>query len=164
MSQFSRDLAQQIIRSSAFLETLTDLMASEIENQLRAAAGGDRIYIPKTTSLEDKHTRNQMIRAQFTGANLDALPDAAGVDEKHESMSPILLVAAVKVTVASADLRLYRYDAGLARWVPSAAGTTTVDVGVHELRYNTAGIDGLYAMVNESATGTVEYVFREGRN
>lgn len=73
MSQFSRDLAQQIIRSSAFLETLTDLMATEIENQLRAAAGGDRIYIPKTTSLEDKHTRNQMIRAQFTGANLDAL-------------------------------------------------------------------------------------------
>lgn len=73
MSQFSRYLAQQIIRSSAFLETLTDLMATEIENQLRAAAGGDRIYIPKTTSLEDKHTRNQMIRAQFTGANLDAL-------------------------------------------------------------------------------------------
>lgn len=73
MSQFSRDLAQQIIRSSAFLETLTDLMATEIENQLRAAAGGDRIYIPKTTSLEDKHTRNQMIRDQFTGANLDDL-------------------------------------------------------------------------------------------
>ncbi len=73
MSQFFRDLAKQIIRAPAFLETLTDLMASEIENQLRAAAGGDRIYIPKTTSLEDKHTRNQMIRAQFTGANLDTL-------------------------------------------------------------------------------------------
>lgn len=98
------------------------------------------------------------------GASLDALPDATGVDGKHESMSPILLVACAIITVNTADLRLYRYDEALARWIPSAVAAATYAVGVHELRFNTAGIGGLYALVKTAGLGTVEYAFREGRN
>lgn len=102
------------------------------------------------------------------GASLDALPTAAGVTGKHAGISPKLLVACGVVTSATAGLRLYRYDSELGRWVPSAVARATVDPavdgGVFELRFNTAEISGLYALVNETATGTVSYVFRSGQN
>ncbi len=69
MSQFSRDLARQIILSESFVESMTEMMAAEIEKQLRGQSGGERIYIPKTASREDKAVRNHLIRAQFTGRN-----------------------------------------------------------------------------------------------
>lgn len=69
MSQFTRALARQIVMSSSFVETMTELMSVEIERQLQGMAGGDRLYIPKTSSSEDKKERNRLIRARFTGNN-----------------------------------------------------------------------------------------------
>ena len=73
MSQFCRDLATQIILSPSFVAAMTDMMAVEIERQLRGIAGGDTLYIPKTTSRDDIEARNAIIRAQFNGRNIDDL-------------------------------------------------------------------------------------------
>jgi len=73
MSQFFRDLAKQIILSPVFVESMTDMMAIEIEKQLQGMAGGDRLYIPKTTSNDDKAARNRIIRSQFNGRNHEHL-------------------------------------------------------------------------------------------
>lgn len=83
MSQFTRELARQIILSPSFVDTMTDLFAIEIEKQLRHTAGGDRLYVPKTSSAEDKAHRNKMIRAQFNGRNLLELASTYGLTERH---------------------------------------------------------------------------------
>jgi len=98
------------------------------------------------------------------GAGLDAALDAAGVDGKHVFAAPPLLVLKVRITVNTADLRLYCYDPELGYWVPSAVAVATYAVGLHELRFNTAAVSGYYALVQEAGTGVVEYVFRPGRN
>lgn len=106
------------------------------------------------------------------GAGLDAALTAAALQDSdgrplHVSMSPPLLAACGRVTTSTAGLRLYRYDEELARWVPSAVPQATVDntvdAGVWELRFTTAGISGYYALVQETGTGVVDYVFRPGR-
>jgi hypothetical protein len=107
------------------------------------------------------------------GDDLDAALDADGLlaeDDTplHAGMSPLLLVACGVVSEDTATLRLYRHDEELGRWVPSAVAADVVDpeedAGVFELRYNTAGIPGRYALVQEDGDGEVEYVFRSGRN
>lgn len=98
------------------------------------------------------------------GASLDALPAAAGVTGKHVGMSPPLLVAAIIVSTAAVDLRLYRYDSELLRWIPSATAAATYGTGVHELQWITAAVKGLYALVQTGGAGTVSYVFRPGTN
>lgn len=73
MSYFFRDLAQQILLSASFVETLTDLLSVEIERQIQQAAGGTQLYIPKSNSIDDKEARNRLIREQFDGANLEII-------------------------------------------------------------------------------------------
>lgn len=73
MSLFFRDLAKQIIHSQSFVDSMTDMMAVEIEKQLQGIAGGDRLYIPKTISRDDIEARNRIIRSQFNGRNLHDL-------------------------------------------------------------------------------------------
>lgn len=64
-----RDLAQQIILSPRFVSAMTDMMSKEIETQLQVLAGGDRLYIPKTSSNADKAIRNALLRNAFNGHN-----------------------------------------------------------------------------------------------
>ena len=101
------------------------------------------------------------------GAGRDAALDAAGVAGRHVYQGPPLLVAAGRVTGATADLRLYRRDSRLGRWVPSSVPKTTVDPavdgGVFELRFVSAGIKGEYAIVQEAGAGVVDYYLYEGR-
>lgn len=98
------------------------------------------------------------------GASLDAALTATGVDGKHEYMAPPLLVAHVIVTTASVDLRLYVYDDELGRWFPSAVAVATLDVGLWEVRFNTAAVPGNYALVKEAGSGTAAYRFHSGHN
>ena len=102
------------------------------------------------------------------GASLNALPTAAGVTGRHAGHSPKLMVLKGIVITSTAALRLYCYDSELLRWVPSEKAAQTVDPsvdgGVFEIRVNTAEIAGLYALVQESGTGVVSYVFRPGQN
>lgn len=102
------------------------------------------------------------------GAGLDALPTAVGVTGRWVSMGPQLLMIAARVITAAATVRLYRYDAELLRWVPSAVVAQVldpaVDAGLYELRFNTAAIDGLYALVQTAGAGVVSYYVRPGRN
>lgn len=83
MSQFTRELAKQIILSQNFVDTMTDLVSIEIEKQLRHMAGGDTLYIAKTSSTEDKAQRNKIIRAQFTGNNLVELAARFGLTDRQ---------------------------------------------------------------------------------
>ncbi len=64
-----RDLAQQIILSPTFLQGLQSMMEREIATQLQALAGGDRLYIPKTMTGDEKGVRNALLRSQFDGHN-----------------------------------------------------------------------------------------------
>jgi Mor family transcriptional regulator len=73
MSDVVRRVAINLVRSKAFLDTFTELVSAELERQLRNESGGEQIYIAKICSNTDKKTRNDLIRAQFTGRNLDDL-------------------------------------------------------------------------------------------
>lgn len=83
MSQFTRELAKQIILSQNFVDTMTDLVAIEIEKQLKGMAGGDTLYIAKTGSIDDKAARNKIIKAQFNGRNLIELANRFGLTERQ---------------------------------------------------------------------------------
>lgn len=105
------------------------------------------------------------------GADLDTDPEHEDLQADghplHAGLSPRLLLACGIVTDDTATLRLYRYDAELARWVPSKVEAETVnpatDSGVFEMRFTCAEISGRYALVQESGDGEVTYVFRPGQ-
>lgn len=83
MSQFTRELARQILLSNSFVDTMTDIFALEIERQLQGLAGGDTIYIPKTSAHHDKTQRNLIIRAKFNGHNLPELVKTFGLTARQ---------------------------------------------------------------------------------
>ena len=83
MSIFYREIARHILLSPTFVESMTAVMAVEIERQIKANAGGDRLWIPKTSSREDLQERNRMIRAQFNGRNHAALASAFNLCERQ---------------------------------------------------------------------------------
>lgn len=73
MSDIIRRAAANLVHSESFLKTFTELFTLEIERQLRHEAGGDTLYIAKTSDSFEKESRDARIKLQFTGANLDAL-------------------------------------------------------------------------------------------
>lgn len=102
------------------------------------------------------------------GGSRDAAIDATGVAGRTFYGAPKLLVLAARVVTNSATVRLHRRDKILDRWVPSAVAAQVLDPGtdggLYELRFNTASIEGDYALVQEAGTGTVTYVPRPGSN
>lgn len=68
-----RRAVKKMVTSPAFVQFFTDLVAADFERHLRAEAGGERLYVAKTSCRDDKETRNETIRAKFTGDNYDAL-------------------------------------------------------------------------------------------
>ncbi len=73
MSDIIRRAAINIVSSKAFLDTFSNLLTTEIERQLRAEAGGDRLYIAKTCDSAEKCDRDSLIKSEFTGNNLAQL-------------------------------------------------------------------------------------------
>ena len=83
MSKQIRTAAARLVRSDAFLNTLEQLVATEMERQLRAAAGGENIYISKTTCMEERAERDELIRRCFTGNNVKFLSEKFGLTTQH---------------------------------------------------------------------------------
>jgi Mor family transcriptional regulator len=72
MTDIFRKIANQIINSSDFKIALEHAMATEVERAIKAEAAGDRFYVAKKSRDDIKH-RNNLIRAQFNGRNIDQL-------------------------------------------------------------------------------------------
>ena len=83
MSDIIRRAAKRLISSPQFMETFTELFTFELERQLRAEAGGDRVWIAKKCSNSDKAARNEQIRAKCTGNNFQQLARDEGLCEKQ---------------------------------------------------------------------------------
>lgn len=101
------------------------------------------------------------------GAGLDAALSAVGVVGNWMLSGPRVLEAVGRVQGGTADLRFYRRDARLGRWVPLAPLATVdsgVDAGVFALRITSAEIEGEYALVKMAGAGTVTYHFSAGRS
>ncbi len=79
MSKMIRTAAARLLRSESFLNALEELMAVGIEQQLRAEAGGESIYISKTTCKQERDERDELIRRCFTGNNVDFLSKKFGL-------------------------------------------------------------------------------------
>ena len=73
MSDIIRRAAKGLVCSQVFMETFSEMFAVELERQLRAEAGGDRIYIAKTCGNTDKISRDTLIWEKFTGNNIAEL-------------------------------------------------------------------------------------------
>lgn len=80
MSKQIRTAAARLVRSENFLNVLEQLVATEMERQLRAEAGGGSIYITKTTSKQERAERDELIRQCFTGSNVPFLSKKFGLN------------------------------------------------------------------------------------
>jgi Mor family transcriptional regulator len=83
MSDVIRRAAARLVRSQQFLQTFTELVAVEMERQLRAEAGGENIYVAKTTSMVERRERDRLIRECFTGSNINFLAGRFGLSPQH---------------------------------------------------------------------------------
>lgn len=83
MSKVIRTAASRLVRSEAFLNVLETLVATELERQLRAEAGGEHIYITKTTCLQERAERDELIRHCFTGNNVPFLSKKFGLGRQQ---------------------------------------------------------------------------------
>lgn len=82
-NELIRRAAVGLVRSKAFLDTMEGLVAAELDRQLRSAAGGESIYIAKTSGNRDKKTRNELIRERFKGDNHDELAQDFGLSPRQ---------------------------------------------------------------------------------
>lgn len=83
MSDKIRRVALNLVRSQSFLDTMTNLVAAELERQLRAEAGGEYIYVAKFCKKADRETRNELIRSRFTGNNWAELSKDFGMTPRN---------------------------------------------------------------------------------
>ena len=83
MSNKIRRAAERIVRSQAFLDTFSALVAVEMERQLREECAGENIYITKTTCASERNERDKLIQACFTGNNIDSLSQRFGLTPQH---------------------------------------------------------------------------------
>lgn len=83
MSKMIRTAAARLVRSDSFLNVLEELVAVEMERQLRAEAGGESIYISKTTCAQERAERDDLIRSCFTGDNVPFLSKKFGLTTQH---------------------------------------------------------------------------------
>jgi Mor family transcriptional regulator len=83
MSDIIRRAAKRLVSSPEFMDTFTELFTLELEKQLRAEAGGDRVYIAKTCGNTHIDARNERIRANCTGNNFRQLALDEGLSEKQ---------------------------------------------------------------------------------
>lgn len=75
--------ARALVMSPEFAETLTDMIAIQLEKQFQATHGGGELYIHKKCSNEMTAKRNEAIRRSFTGNNLKPLAEAYGITERQ---------------------------------------------------------------------------------
>ena len=68
-----RDIAKNLLMSPAVIEQMTDLLAAELEKQLRLHVGGDSFYVAKTMSQQERIARDESIRNAWNGSNLSDL-------------------------------------------------------------------------------------------
>jgi Mor family transcriptional regulator len=64
-------------------ETFLKMATMEFERHLRKEAGGESIFVSKTTCLEERRERNELIRECFTGNNVDFLSEKFGLTRRH---------------------------------------------------------------------------------
>lgn len=83
MSKVIHRAAARLVRSESFLQVLEQLVAVEMERQLRAEAGGENIYISKTTCMAERAERDALIRECFSGDNVDFLVKRFGLTSQH---------------------------------------------------------------------------------
>lgn len=82
-SSVFRKVARSVVDSPEFDELLVSMIAQHLEERLRAEFAGESIYIPKTSSKNNKQTRNELIRSAFTGNNWEFLTKKFGLCERH---------------------------------------------------------------------------------
>lgn len=75
MTDIFRKIAQNIIGSDSFMQSLEDMIAAQTERAIKAEAAGDRFYVANN-SREDIKKRNKLINAQFNGHNIKELAKA----------------------------------------------------------------------------------------
>jgi Mor family transcriptional regulator len=83
MSKVIYRAAARLVRSESFLKVLEQLVAVEMERQLRAEAAGENIYISKTTCMQERAERDALIRDCFTGDNIKFLSGKFGLTTQH---------------------------------------------------------------------------------
>ncbi len=83
MSKVIHLAAARVVRSESFLQVLEQLVAVEMERQLRAEAGGENIYISKTTCMKERAERDALIRDCFTGDNVKFLSEKFGLTSQQ---------------------------------------------------------------------------------
>jgi Mor family transcriptional regulator len=64
-------------------ETFLKMATMEFERHLRKEAGGESIFVSKTTCLEERKERNELIKQCWTGTNIDFLSDKFGLTRQQ---------------------------------------------------------------------------------
>lgn len=74
-TEIQRVLTSGLVRRFGLSEFCASLLATEITQQIQIEVGGQEIYIP----AQDKTERNQAIRREFSGNNIDQLAKKHGI-------------------------------------------------------------------------------------
>lgn len=82
MSEIFRKIAQQVLKSQAFQNSLENMLTEQIENAIKSEAAGDRFYVAQQ-SREAIKARNKLIVAQFNGRNLSELAKRFNIKERQ---------------------------------------------------------------------------------
>lgn len=72
MSAIFRKIAQAVLQSDSFLQSLEDMIAEHTERAIKFEASGDRFYVA-ANSRDNIKARNKLIVSQFTGRNIEDL-------------------------------------------------------------------------------------------
>lgn len=78
MSDPIEESVDRMLRDQAFHGVLKSFLVTH----LRAVVGGDRVYIAKA-ARSDRENRDQLIRREFTGANIAELAKKHGLNARH---------------------------------------------------------------------------------